>query len=256
LAEDHADILPLSEQYHRSRRNLNLTSALLMCWEFIGLEIGSEGKLPFGELPVKIDNPSVVPTVLLFLTFFFLVRFYIEWGQSNENRRRNFFAKSDFLISNILAIIAVSITLLQSTFRINIGGLVAEFTPTLSTHFIALLVGLAVSGIIIGSVSFALKQIAIQRYVSSRGQANWGKSTLREINNVDFAGSWRAFLLILFICCVFGLLGILFGLVPLSNLSLLSAFYLGCVMGIFSRYFQAKAKRFVYGKTIGSQIKL
>lgn len=104
-----------SEQYHRSRRNLILVSALLLSWEFVGFELGASFNLPMVNFPVTVKNPQVVPFLLFIMVLFFWVRYLIEWGQTHIERRKNMFGRLDFIFSNILTVFALVLYMFQTS---------------------------------------------------------------------------------------------------------------------------------------------
>ncbi len=124
-AREPGDPPPLTDEYHRARRNLNFASALLFGWELVGLQLGKLVKTPeivWGEPMVEIDlfgvpiivkSPDAAPGVLIALVLFFAFRLRMEWGQCSTARRRQSEAQWDIAASYTLAVIAVALYLTQ-----------------------------------------------------------------------------------------------------------------------------------------------
>ena len=85
---DHDQSTPvMTDAYHKARRQFALFSAILLAWEYVGIELGNEATLPVVDPPVTILNSEVIPLVILALVLYFGARLTIEWFQSDPLRR-------------------------------------------------------------------------------------------------------------------------------------------------------------------------
>jgi len=128
--EPNASLEPLSDAYHKARRNLALFSGLLIAWEYVGFSVGDDGRgataMVPGGVALKLKHPEVIPVVVLVLILYFAVRLAIEWYQCDKNRRRKRAAHWDVGLTYFFAGTAVSIFVLQQTIGFQVA---AVLTP-------------------------------------------------------------------------------------------------------------------------------
>ena len=104
------DIPPLSNDYHKARRQYALFAALLLAWELIGLRIDEN---ILADRGLKILSPQAIPIVLIVLLAYFAYRTTIEWHQSDVRRRSLRVSRYDFRIAHVLAVIALGVFSVQ-----------------------------------------------------------------------------------------------------------------------------------------------
>lgn len=143
------DIPPLSDEYHRARRNLTFASAVLLSWEFVGIDLGNSATLPALDIPVTIRNPQVVPIVIFALVAYFLGRLLIEWNQNPIGRRLLRAPTIDVSLSISLSALAITIYLAQLISGLDVATYLKAWFGPINTE-IALL---ALFG---GALSFSL----------------------------------------------------------------------------------------------------
>ncbi|MEW7009422.1 hypothetical protein [Lentilitoribacter sp. EG35] len=130
-------------EFHKARRNLTLTGAVLFVWEIAGLELQSAASLPLTGISVTIRNPEVVPGMLACLAMFFAARMLIEWKQSDFDRRTNIFSRADLILAFAIAAGGILVFVYQNITQTDVAILFLEDYR-------------GVSGVIIVSVVFYL----------------------------------------------------------------------------------------------------
>lgn len=81
-----AKLPPLSDEYHKSRKQLVLWSAILITWEVVGFD-HSKLNGTAGDVFVAI-RPEAVPWILAAVVAYFSFRMLVEWAQCSEERRQ------------------------------------------------------------------------------------------------------------------------------------------------------------------------
>jgi hypothetical protein len=95
----------LTEEYHKSRRQLVLWSGILFAWELIGINLEDvTGEI--GGVAKSIKSPQAIPWMLLVLVAYFFYRLIIEWLQCESQRRHRMVSRVDFMISLGIALMA------------------------------------------------------------------------------------------------------------------------------------------------------
>lgn len=117
------DIPPVSQEYHRARKQLVLWSALLFAWEFIGIEIKDN---LFPNLNVHIKSPGAAPYVLLCLVLYFGYRIVMEWLHMPPERRNVRITRRDFKVSIAIPIIALLVFGIQQVLKTQIYTIISE----------------------------------------------------------------------------------------------------------------------------------
>jgi hypothetical protein len=109
----------LTEGYRKSRRLYGLFSGLLIAWELIGFEVS---EMQAANWKVTILSPQAIPYVLIVLILYFAYRTILEWLpisykaiSDRSPSRQNTTAKTDFMVSHIIAIISLGIYFYQLT---------------------------------------------------------------------------------------------------------------------------------------------
>ena len=111
--EDKNEPGPLSETYHKARRNLALFSGALIAWEYVGIRFGQEGRLSILGADVRIQHQQVIPVVIVALVLYYAFRLAIEWMQCDANRRALAVAKIDLYVAYALGVVGVAVFSLQ-----------------------------------------------------------------------------------------------------------------------------------------------
>lgn len=104
----------LSPEYYKARKNYNLYAGLLFIWEFIGVDLNTR---PWANVNIEFKSPGAAPYVILFILFFYAIRIYIEWQQSDASRRSLRQSKIDYLFSHSIAFFSVLIFFFQLAFK-------------------------------------------------------------------------------------------------------------------------------------------
>ena len=114
---------PLSDQYHKTRRQLMLWSGILFAWELIGIDLEKLKDVGgnAGAAITAIKSPQAIPWVLSILILYFTFRCVIEWNQCDAERRRHAASQIDFLFSFAVAIAAISLYVSQHLFSIRVA---------------------------------------------------------------------------------------------------------------------------------------
>jgi len=111
-----------SDAYHGTRKAYGLSSALLIAWEFIGIEVQ---EVPIVSLNLKLKSPEAIPYVLIALTIYFGFRFSVEWFQSSPLRRGVPASRVDFAVAHILGVLSLGLFLLQRWLDVQVADYVA-----------------------------------------------------------------------------------------------------------------------------------
>lgn len=104
----------LTDSFHRARRNLVLMSAILLSWEFLGINAGTSLKAPLVDASVTLANPSNIPVLIFLMVIFFFIRFVIEWFQCHPSRRLQRASIYDLTLSSSIAFCAITLFLYQT----------------------------------------------------------------------------------------------------------------------------------------------
>jgi len=120
---------------------VTLCAALLLCWEFIGVDLNQAKSAGgnIGAIVGSLKSPQAVPWVLVLLVLYFLFKFNVEWHQCSRARRKLRAALFDFWAAWAIACTALLLFCLQSLSK-------AQFADSLSFRpVIASLIALALS---------------------------------------------------------------------------------------------------------------
>jgi hypothetical protein len=110
------DSQPLSDHYHKAHKQVTLCAALLLCWEFVGVDLNQAKSAGgnIGAIVGSLKSPQAVPWVLVILVLYFLFKFNVEWHQCNEARRKLTAALFDFWAAWIIACTALLLFCVQT----------------------------------------------------------------------------------------------------------------------------------------------
>jgi len=109
---------PLSENYHKARRQYALFSGLLIAWEFVGLRLHHDSLRSKG---IDILSPQAVPFALIALILYFFYRIVMEWLRNDESTRERALSMTDFAVSHFLALGAIGVFIYQRMAAIQIA---------------------------------------------------------------------------------------------------------------------------------------
>ena len=120
---------PLTQEFHKARKQLMLWSGILFAWELIGIDLLAikEAKTDYSVVFKALKSPQAVPYVLVALVCYFSYRLYIEWYQAHPDRRAKKISRIDITVSYSLATISLLLYGIQSIANIQIANYVSEF---------------------------------------------------------------------------------------------------------------------------------
>jgi hypothetical protein len=135
------DSQPLSDHYHKAHKQVTLCAALLLCWEFVGVDL-TQAKSAGGNIGAivgSLKSPQAVPWVLVLMVLYFLFKFNVEWHQCNHARRRLRASLFDFWAAWCIACAALLLFCMQTLSNV-------QFADSLNfRRVLALIAGLIVS---------------------------------------------------------------------------------------------------------------
>lgn len=102
--------LQISE-FHSTKKHIAALAILFVIQKFLHIDI--EGQLPF----IGVNIPSKESTLILFavMSFYFLIRFCIDWLQLDNDTRQQRAFKLDFLFGLLLSTLPIFVTLYDIT---------------------------------------------------------------------------------------------------------------------------------------------
>lgn len=117
---------PLSNEYHRARKQLLLWAGILLIWELVGVDLdkAKDAQGNIGVVVKSIKSPQAVPWVLVILVGYFLFKVTVEWQQCTKARRALRASKTDFISGWIVALLAVAFYIGQSISQVQFADLV------------------------------------------------------------------------------------------------------------------------------------
>jgi hypothetical protein len=135
------DVPQLSDSYQGAHKAYGLCSALLIAWEFIGIEFDAS---PIESLRLTLKSPQAVPYVLIVLVAYFAFRLTIEWFQTDRRRRSMTPSRIDFGVAHLIGTLSLALYGYQALSQVQLANLLSPE---------------AVSGFIMGSIAgFAIIQ--------------------------------------------------------------------------------------------------
>jgi hypothetical protein len=133
-----SEIPALGEGYSHARKAYGLTSALLMAWELIGIELQAS---PMENLKLTLKSPQAAPYVLIVLIIYFGFRVTIEWHQNDIRRRSLRASRIDFAAAHTIAAAALLLYGFQTLSKIQIAN-------TFARGLITFLISVATIGLV------------------------------------------------------------------------------------------------------------
>jgi DNA-binding CsgD family transcriptional regulator len=152
---------PLSDQYHSARNKYALFSALLLAWNFLGLQI--DIRSIFASVSLSLPTPDKVPILLTGLVLYYAYRISIEWNQCNGTRRDYKSSQVDFAITHLIGFVSLLAYGVQQTVP-QFGQMVVDSASSRSILFAAVLfltIGLIVKHFVHPPSSNSVKVINI-----------------------------------------------------------------------------------------------
>lgn len=137
---------PLSNEYHKARKQLMLRAAVLFIWELVGIDLSKaeEAEGNVGAIVRAIRSKQAVPWVLLILVIHFLFKCSIEWAQCYTDRRRVRVARIDFFSAWIVALAALALYFGQAVNRVQLADRLPSATSVQQLGFIIPIMALLV----------------------------------------------------------------------------------------------------------------
>ncbi len=116
-----------SASYDKARKAYSLSSALLLAWALIGIDVDDK---PIESLKVTFKSPQAVPYVLIALVIYFGSRFTVEWYQADEGRRARRPSRIDFALAHLIGTAGVVLYIVQTSLETQIADIIALYLPT------------------------------------------------------------------------------------------------------------------------------
>ncbi len=110
--------------YEKARRAYGAVSALLLAWEFVGIDVQPT---PIESLNVTLKSPQATPYVLIAFVLYFAFRLTIEWHQSAPERRRMPASRVDFWVAHSIGILAIGLYGVQRLLEFQLADRVTNF---------------------------------------------------------------------------------------------------------------------------------
>ena len=117
----------LTSEYHKAHKQLLLWSGILFIWELIGVDLDKAKEVGgnVGAAVSILKSPQAVPWALVILVIYFTFKVAVEWNQNHEDRRKNNYARSDYISALSVAGIAVALYFAQTVNHLQVAN-----TPT------------------------------------------------------------------------------------------------------------------------------
>ena len=128
LPIDSVGISPLTEHYHKARKQYTLVSGILLAYVLIGIGLPEDGRL-LPNTSVSLKNPNALPIIFLTLLIYFAYRVTIEWNQCDERRRAMTVSRVDFLVAHVLGLCSVAAYLVDRALEFGLGQLAVAYAP-------------------------------------------------------------------------------------------------------------------------------
>jgi lipid-A-disaccharide synthase-like uncharacterized protein len=113
-------IIPaFSASYENARTAYGLSSALLLAWALIGVELDPA---PVQSFKITLKSPQAVPYVLVALVAYFAFRLIIEWFQTELERRKRTASRVDFAVAHLLGASAVLLYFIQVLLHVQVAN--------------------------------------------------------------------------------------------------------------------------------------
>src|SRR4029077_15647562 len=102
--------MALRNDYRKARRNLVLTSAILLAWQAAIKRPGPPDEpisVNFGGVHFQIVNKVVIAYSLALLTVYFLYRFNLEWRDTARPDEKSRLARLDYRGTAFFSLVAI-----------------------------------------------------------------------------------------------------------------------------------------------------
>ena len=105
----------MTNSYQNARKLLILFSAILIAWEYVGIEIGSSVKLPPVGTDINIHNPEIVPSLIFIMVLYFAFRYTVEWWLIPLNERLLVPLVVDRIVTYLVGLASIVVYVFQRT---------------------------------------------------------------------------------------------------------------------------------------------
>jgi hypothetical protein len=166
LPIDSVGSSPLTEHYHKARKQYSLVAGILLAYVLIGIGLPEDGKL-IPNASISLKNPNALPIIFLALLVYFAYRVTIEWNQCDERRRAMTASRVDFLVAHALAVCSVAAYLIDRALEFGLGQLAVTYAP--EVFFVVLWVAISLEAPL-------LLRAAIEHFQKAdgrRGRRGW-----------------------------------------------------------------------------------
>ena len=84
-----------------------LWSAILFIWELVEIDLDTAKDEPgnVGAIVKSLKSRQAVPSALLILVIYFLIKCWIEWAQCHPERRKVLFGRIDFYLAGLVSLL-------------------------------------------------------------------------------------------------------------------------------------------------------
>jgi hypothetical protein len=110
MVEHSPQIPPLPDSYRKAHRDYVLSSAILLAWALVGIEIK---ETPLQNVNIALKSPAAIPYILVVLVLYFSYRTVIEWLQCDSQTRSVKAARFDFNLSHIIGVSSLLVFAIQ-----------------------------------------------------------------------------------------------------------------------------------------------
>jgi hypothetical protein len=114
---------PFGGSYAKARKAYGLSSACLLAWELIGIEIDAK---PVEQFQVSLRSPQAAPYVLIALVAYFAFHFTVEWYQADTSQRRLPASIADFVAAHVIGSAAITLYGVQTLLRIQVADKISR----------------------------------------------------------------------------------------------------------------------------------
>ena len=140
---------PLSDHFHKARKQLVLWSGILIAWEVVGIDI-SKLSGDVGNLAKALNSPQAIPWVLVCLVAYFAFRTAVEWRQCAPSRRVLLVSRIDLYSSILISVAALVLYGWQNVFGKSLvtileDSFLKQLSPSLA---IVMVIAVAFGGIL------------------------------------------------------------------------------------------------------------
>lgn len=119
----------IPRSYHSARKMLVLFSGILLSWEVVGIQVGPQLNWPAIGNSVRIENPSVIPSIVFLVILYFSVRFTLEVMALHE--RALDLGRAMWLDAGLtwgIAALSIGVFIVQRTSSFRVAGVLVGST--------------------------------------------------------------------------------------------------------------------------------